>query len=115
MNQLLVFFVVAVIVVVAIKVAQVLYDKMEKQANNQTTNPKQEELFCEEASLVYSTPNDEYKEILKKENSSSTSKPANRSKKNDKQNLTKFNHGTYRDEKGRFQSNKKWKKEQKHS
>jgi len=49
------------------------------------------------------------KEVLKKENCSSTTK---RPKDiNDKQNLTKFNHGTYRDEKGRFKSNKKWKKE----
>jgi hypothetical protein len=34
---------------------------------------------------------------------------------NKKQNLTKFNQGTYRDEKGRFQSTKQWKKEQKTS
>jgi len=53
--------------------------------------------------------NADFKEVLKKENCSSTTK---RPKDiNDKQNLTKFNHGTYRDEKGRFKSNKKWKKE----
>tara|TARA_R110000822_G_scaffold187751_2_gene326446 strand:- start:286 stop:588 length:303 start_codon:yes stop_codon:yes gene_type:complete len=55
--------------------------------------------------------NEDFKEVLKKENCSSTTK---RPKDiNDKQNLTKFNHDTYRDEKGRFKSNKKleWKKE----
>ena len=58
-------------------------------------------------------PNNDYKEVLKKENCSSSRKPYK--DYNDKQNLTKYNHGTYRDEKGRFQSTKKWKKEQKHS
>jgi len=53
--------------------------------------------------------NEGFKEVLKKDNCSSTTK---RPKDiNDKQNLTKFNHDTYRDEKGRFKSNKKWKKE----
>lgn len=52
----------------------------------------------------------DYKEVLKKENCSSSKKPFQ--DYNDKQNLTKFNHGTYRDEKGRFKSNKQWKKEQ---
>jgi hypothetical protein len=64
--------------------------------------------------------NKDFKEVLKKENCSSTGKPKDI---NDIQNLTKFNHGTYRDEKGRFKSKKqlekelesesKWKKEQK--
>lgn len=58
--------------------------------------------------------NESFKEVLKKENCSSTSK---RKDINDKQNLTKFNHGTYRDEKGRFKSKKEleWKKELKTS
>jgi flagellar biosynthesis/type III secretory pathway M-ring protein FliF/YscJ len=48
--------------------------------------------------------NESFKEVLKKENCSSTTK---RPKDiNDIQNLTKFNHGTYRDEKGRFKSKK---------
>lgn len=109
MNQLLVFFVVAILVVIAIKVAQILYDKMEKQEKSQL----KQELFCESSEIVYSTPNNDYKEVLKKENCSSSRKPYK--DYNDKQNLTKYNHGTYRDEKGRFQSTKKWKKEQKHS
>jgi hypothetical protein len=50
-----------------------------------------------------------FKEVLKKDNCSSTTKPSQDF--NDKQNLTKFNHGTYRDEKGRFKSKKEWKKE----
>ena len=109
MNQLLVFFVVAILVVIAIKVAQILYDKMEKKEKNQS----KQELFCESSEIVYSMPNNDYKEVLKKENCSSSRKPYK--DYNDKQNLTKYNHGTYRDEKGRFQSTKKWKKEQKHS
>jgi Na+-transporting methylmalonyl-CoA/oxaloacetate decarboxylase gamma subunit len=58
--------------------------------------------------------NENFKEVLKKENCSSTGKPKDI---NDIQNLTKFNHGTYRDEKGRFKSKKEleWKKEQKTS
>ena len=65
--------------------------------------------------------NEDFKEVLKKENCSSTTKRPQDI--NDIQNLTKFNHGTYRDEKGRFKSKKqlekeleserKWKKEQK--
>ena len=57
------------------------------------------------------TKNEGFKQVLKKENCSSTGK---RKDINDKQNLTKFNHGTYRDEKGRFKSKKEleWKKEQ---
>ena len=53
--------------------------------------------------------NEPFKEVLKKENCSSTTKRPQDI--NDKQNLTEFNHGTYRDEKGRFKSNKEWKKE----
>ena len=53
--------------------------------------------------------NADFKEVLKKENCSSTTKRPKDT--NDIQNLTKFNHGTYRDEKGRFKSNKEWKKE----
>lgn len=53
--------------------------------------------------------NEGFKEVLKKDNCSSTTKPSQ--DYNDKQNLTKFNHGTYRDEKGRFKSKKEWKKE----
>ena len=53
--------------------------------------------------------NEDFKEVLKKENCSSTTK--RQKDTNDIQNLTKFNHGTYRDEKGRFKSNKEWKKE----
>jgi hypothetical protein len=111
MNQLLVFFAVAIFVVIAIKVAQVLYDKMEKQS--QTNNQPKQELFCESSEIVYSIPNNDYKEVLKKENCSSSRKPYR--DYNDKQNLTQYNHGTYRDIKGRFQSTKKWKKEQNHS
>ena len=55
MNQLLVFFVVATLVVIAIKVAQILYDKMEKQENNQS----KQELFCESSEIVYSMPNND--------------------------------------------------------
>jgi len=109
MNELLVFFAVAILLVIAIKVAQVLYDKMENKSNNQS----KQELFCESSEIVYSTPNNDFKEVLKKENCSSSRKPY--IDYNDKQNLTQYNHGTYRDIKGRFQSTKKWKKEQKHS
>ena len=56
--------------------------------------------------------NQDFKEVLNKQNSSATRKPKDF---NDKQNLTQFNHGTYRDEKGRFKSNKKWNKELKTS
>ncbi len=51
-----------------------------------------------------------YKEVLKKENCSSSARPYQ--DYNDKQNLTKYNHGTYRDEKGRFKSNKQWQKKE---
>jgi len=108
MNQLLVFFVVAILVVVAIKIAQVLYDKVNKVEKKEI---KQDE----EPQFVYTTPKEDYKEVLKKDNCSSTRKPSNRTHLNDKQNLTKYNHGTFRDEKGRFQSKKQWKKEQKTS
>jgi hypothetical protein len=53
--------------------------------------------------------NEGFKEVLKKKNCSSTTKRPKDT--NDIQNLTKFNQGTYRDEKGRFKSNKEWKKE----
>jgi hypothetical protein len=106
MNQVLVFFVVAILVVVAIKIAQVLYEKVDKAEKIEV---KKEE----ETQFVYSTPKEDYKEVLKKENCSSSRKSYEHYNK--KQNLTKFNQGTYRDEKGRFQSTKQWKKEQKTS
>lgn len=59
---------------------------------------------------LISEPNEiKYREVLNKKNCNSSRKPKDY---NDKQNLTKYNHGTYRDEKGRFQSEKKWKKAQ---
>jgi len=68
------------------------------------------------ASETQTPKNECFKEVLKKENCSSTTKRTQDI--NDKQNLTKFNHGTYRDGKGRFKSKKQleaeaeWKKEQ---
>lgn len=57
--------------------------------------------------------NESFKEVLKKENCSSTSKPKDF---NDVQNLDeKFSKNVYRDKSGKFKSKKEWKKEQKTS
>ena len=54
-----------------------------------------------------------FKEVLKKENCSSTSKPKDF---NDVQNLDeKFSKNVYRDKSGKFKSKKEWKKKQKTS
>jgi biopolymer transport protein ExbB/TolQ len=70
------------------------------------------EKFCESKEVKTQKQTKQFKEVLNKQNSSATRKPKDF---NDKQNLTQFNHGTYRDEKGRFKSNKKWNKELKTS
>jgi hypothetical protein len=106
MKELGLFFALAIFIVVATKFAQVMLKRMEKLE----VKEKEEN---DDIDIVYSIPtslNEEYKEVLKKDNCSSSRRPYK--DYNDKQNLTKFNHGTYRDEKGRFQSKKKWKKEQ---
>ena len=57
--------------------------------------------------------NESFKEVLKKENCSSTSKPKDFNKV---QNLDeKFSKNVYRDKSGKFKSKKEWKKEQKTS
>jgi predicted Holliday junction resolvase-like endonuclease len=57
--------------------------------------------------------NESFKEVLKKENCSSTSKPKDF---NDVQNLDeKFSKNVYRDKSGKFKSKKEWKKKQKTS
>jgi hypothetical protein len=59
------------------------------------------------------TKNEGFKEVLKKENCSSSSKPTDF---NDVQNLDeKFSKNVYRDKSGKFKSKKEWKKEQKTS
>ena len=57
--------------------------------------------------------NESFKQVLKKENCSSTRKPKDF---NDVQNLDeKFSKNVYRDKSGKFKSKKEWKKEQKTS
>ncbi len=80
-----------------------------EEVKNLTETP---EKFCESKEVKTHKQPKEFKEVLNKQNSSATRKPKDF---NDKQNLTQFNHGTYRDEKGRFKSKKKWNKEQKTS
>jgi biopolymer transport protein ExbB/TolQ len=85
-------------------------DKKElEEIKNLTETP---EKFCESKEVKTHKQPKEFKEVLNKQNSSATRKPKDF---NDKQNLTEFNHGTYRDEKGRFKSKKKWNKELKTS
>lgn len=85
-------------------------EKLESQEiKNLTETP---ENFCESKEVKTHKQPKQFKEVLNKQNSSATRKPKDF---NDKQNLTQFNHGTYRDEKGRFKSNKKWNKELKTS
>jgi biopolymer transport protein ExbB/TolQ len=85
-------------------------DKKElEEIKNLTETP---EKFCESKEVKTQKQTKQFKEVLNKQNSSATRKPQDF---NDKQNLTQFNHGTYRDEKGRFKSNKKWNKELKTS
>jgi hypothetical protein len=114
------FIVMLVVVVWSIYMAKKLFDKLEKKEtqnldSSENVNTEKKELDGGEAIIIPKKVAATYKEVLKKDNCSSTRKPANRTHLNDKQNLTKYNHGTFRDEKGRFQSNKKWKKEQNHS
>ena len=97
MKVVLLFFSVVAFIVLATKFAQFMLkrvDIIEKEIETKTNK------------------NEGFKEVLKKDNCSSTTRPNH--DYNDKQNLTKFNHGTYRDQQGRFKSNKKfaWKKEQ---
>ena len=80
-----------------------------EEIKNLTETP---EKFCESKEVKTHKQPKEFKEVLNKQNSSATRKPKDF---NDKQNLTEFNHGTYRDEKGRFKSKKKWNKELKTS
>ena len=85
-------------------------DKKElEEIKNLTETP---EKFCESKEVKTHKQPKEFKEVLNKQNSSATRKPKDF---NHKQNLTEFNHGTYRDEKGRFKSKKKWNKELKTS
>jgi biopolymer transport protein ExbB/TolQ len=85
-------------------------DKKElEEIKNLTETPDK---FCESKEVKTHKQPKEFKEVLNKQNSSATRKPKDF---NDKQNLTQFNHGTYRDEKGRFKSKKKWNKELKTS
>jgi hypothetical protein len=59
------------------------------------------------------TKNEGFKQVLKKENCSSTTKPKDF---NEVQNLDeKFSKNVYRDKSGKFKSKKEWKKEQKTS
>jgi hypothetical protein len=111
-----------VVVVWSIYMAKNLLEKLEEketQPSDSSENVNTEKYEIEggggEAIIIPKKVSATYKEVLKKDNCSSTTKPANRTHLNNKQNLTKYNHGTYRDEKGRFQSKKKWKKEQNHS
>jgi hypothetical protein len=116
------FIVMLVVVVWSIYMAKNLLEKLEKKEtqpldSSENVNTEKYEIKGGggEAIIIPKKVSDTYKEVLKKDNCSSTTKPTNRTHLNDKQNLTKYNHGTYRDKKGRFQSNKKWKKEQNHS
>lgn len=118
-NSFALFIVMLVVVVWSIYMAKQLLEKLEKKENqplDSSKNINTENLDIEgggEGVIIVKRSNQPFKEVLKKENCSSSRKPYK--DYNDKQNLTKYNHGTYRDEKGRFQSTKKWKKEQKHS
>jgi len=114
------FIVMLVVVVWSIYMAKNLLEKLEEKEtqpldSSDNVNTISFEIEGGEAIIIPKKVSATYKEVLKKDNCSSTTKPANRTHLNDKQNLTKYNHGTYRDKKGRFQSNKKWKKEQNHS
>jgi len=91
-----------VFILIVSKIGQFLIKKIEHIENKEDQSNLEQIEIKKEAH--------EYKEVLKKENCSSSKKPFQ--DYNDKQNLTKFNHGTYRDERGRFKSNKQWKKEQ---
>lgn len=97
MKSILMLMLCIAFVIVISKIGQYLLQKIEKAERTQ-----EQEYETKKVSH-------DYKEVLKKENCSSSKKPFQ--DYNDKQNLTKFNHGTYRDEKGRFKSNKQWKKE----
>ena len=119
-NSFALFIVMLVVVVWSIYMAKQLLEKLEKKENqpldsSENVNTEKYEIEGGEAIIIPKKVSATYKEVLKKDNCSSTTKPTNRTHLNDKQNLTKYNHGTYRDKKGRFQSNKKWKKEQNHS
>jgi hypothetical protein len=113
------FIVMLVVVVWSIYMAKNLLEKLEEKEtqpldSSENFNTEKQELDGGEATIIKQVKKP-FKEVLKKDNCSSTTKPANRTHLNNKQNLTKYNHGTYRDEKGRFQSKKEWKKEQNHS
>lgn len=119
-NSFALFIVMLVVVVWSIYMAKQLLEKLEKKENqpldsSENVNTEKFEIEGGEGIIIPKKVSETYKEVLKKDNCSSTTKPTNRTHLNDKQNLTKYNHGTYRDEKGRFQSKKKWKKEQNHS
>jgi hypothetical protein len=118
-NSFALFIVMLVVVVWSIYMAKQLLEKLEKKENqpldsSENVNTKKFDVEGgDEGVIIVKKSNEPFKEVLKKENCSSSRKSYK--DYNDKQNLTKYNHGTYRDEKGRFQSTKKWKKEQKHS
>lgn len=97
-------------IVAFIVIASIFSQFMMKRVE-QIESEKAKEKEKEKESESQIPKKESFKEVLKKENCSSTGK---RKDINDKQNLTKFNHGTYRDEKGRFKSKKEleWKKEQ---
>jgi len=97
MKSILMLMLCIAFVIVISKIGQYLLKKIEKSEEIQDQEYETKKV------------SHDYKEVLKKENCSSSKKPFQ--DYNDKQNLTKFNHGTYRDEKGRFKSNKQWKKE----
>jgi len=122
-NSFAVFILMFVVIISSIYLAKKLLEKLEKKENQPLESSEnintekfdvKEEVEEEKEEAIYipKKVSPSYKEVLKKDNCSSTTKPANRTHLNDKQNLTKYNHGTFRDEKGRFQSKKKWKKEQ---
>jgi len=109
----------AVLFILGAILISVLLNKLAKYFLAKMENKKIEDILEQERKFerekkevkTNNKPN-QFKEILNKQNSSATRKPQDF---NDKQNLTQFNHGTYRDEKGRFKSNKKWNKELKTS
>jgi biopolymer transport protein ExbB/TolQ len=88
------------------------FEREKKELQEIENLKKTPENFCESKEVKTNKETKQFKEVLTKQNSSATRKPKDF---NDKQNLTQFNHGTYRDEKGRFKSNKKWNKELKTS
>lgn len=60
--------------------------------------------------------NQDFKQVLNKENCDSSSKPKRPEDFNENQNLnTKYSPNVYRDKHGRFKSKKAWSKEQKNS